>query len=41
MEQLEVSTRSWHRVSTRLSVERSYQCSVPMARHSSLISSAV
>ena len=24
--------RSWHRVSTKLSVERSYQCSLPLAR---------
>ena len=31
--------RAWHRVSTKLSVERSYQCSLPLARWRFLISS--
>ena len=32
LEQFDTETESWHSVSTRLSVERSYQCAVSLAR---------
>jgi len=37
MEQLDVQSKAWHRVSTKLSVERSYQCSLPLARDHILV----
>ena len=32
LEQFDTETQSWHTVSTRLSVERSYQCAVSLTR---------
>ena len=37
MEQLDVKTLTWQPVSTKLSVERSYQCSVGLARDKILV----